>query len=846
MAAEMMRAMIPGLDSYRGRYAYLSLLACLGLTVIAYLGWNQFNDATESQFHAMAKRTRTNSLLVEVQDRINLLENQLQRIVIEPLPDEINAVHRSYRELEGLLHQLSGSLDGEDVSAARNLLLDSQQLGKEVQRLLSVRQEVNRWFPAMRLLQDEMYPANAAMLGELQSLMQEAENGLSTEQHLKLLEVVTRLRRIWFAMVEEMHHFIAFRFGVFAGNTQADGPDYTVNVDYYAQRLRDHLTELRSLNSDDTLVLDAPSRMDRLESYFNLWVNASKQVFAVMDNPVWRQDLQLMRENIAPLLGGMRERLAQINLRLDRESAADIQYLTQTARKLSESILGLALIGILSIVAAYLYINRNLLRPIAETAFALKEEARGALDVRPPPAHLSETRDLVEAFSEMRRQVHQRQRYLDHIAHHDALTQLPNRTLFRDRLEHALAIALRGETQVGLMFLDLDEFKQVNDSLGHLVGDELLKTVAERLVSLVRNSDTVARLGGDEFAILVEGISCREDMAMLAGKILKVVEQPMALGGQQLQISVSIGIATAPFDDISAEYLIRDADAAMYEAKRQGRAAFRFFSGELTAKATEALLLESQVRQAAEQGEYLFHFQPIIDSRSGELFCFEALLRWARPGRGILYPDEFLTVMDQTGVITSVISPLLDQAATFQQYQLRQHDRKVAIAINLSVRLLNDTRFRKQILERLIAREFLPDTLILEITEDILMQDLVEAEVFLQQVRALGARVALDDFGTGQSSLNHLRQFPFDFLKIDREFIRNADADVNDASLVEAIVQLAHALGIQVIAEGVETEAQVAFLQTLGCDYLQGYLIGVPSHDRHPLELSRLSPLFAT
>ncbi|MEJ2694358.1 MAG: EAL domain-containing protein, partial [Candidatus Thiodiazotropha sp.] len=420
----------------------------------------------------------------------------------------------------------------------------------------------------------------------------------------------------------------------------------------------------------------------------------------------------------------------------------------------------------------------------------------------------------------------------------------PNRALFRDRLEHALAIALRGETRVGLMFLDLDEFKQINDSLGHLVGDELLRTVAERLVSLVRSSDTVARLGGDEFAILLEGIAQREDMSLLAEKILRVVEQPMVLDKQQLQISVSIGIATAPDDDISAEYLIRDADAAMYEAKRQGRAAYQFFSGELTSKATQALLLENQVRQAAERGEYTFHFQPIISGLSGELFCFEALLRWNHPTRGILYPDEFLSVLDQTGVITGVIDPLLEQAIAFQQEQHRQRREKVAIAINLSVRLLNDPGFRKKILEHLIARDFLPESLILEITEDTLMQDLAEAEVFLQQAKTLGARVALDDFGTGQSSLSHLRQFPFDFIKIDREFIRHADTDSNDANLVKAMVQLGRAFDIQVIAEGVETESQVAFLQSLECDYLQGYLIGVPNHAGYRVEFSQLMPLF--
>jgi EAL domain-containing protein (putative c-di-GMP-specific phosphodiesterase class I) len=282
----------------------------------------------------------------------------------------------------------------------------------------------------------------------------------------------------------------------------------------------------------------------------------------------------------------------------------------------------------------------------------------------------------------------------------------------------------------------------------------------------------------------------------------------------------------------------------MYEAKSQGRASYCFFSRELTSRATEALLLENQVRQAAERGEYVFHFQPVINSSSGELFCFEALLRWNHPTRGILYPDEFLSVLDQTGVIISALDPLLEQAIAFQQDQHQQYGRKVAIAINLSVRLLNDTSFRKIILERLIAHDFLPNSLILEITEEILMQDLVDADVFLQQVKALGARIALDDFGSGQSSLSHLRQFPFDFLKIDREFIRNADTDTNEASLVQAMIQLAHAFGMLVIAEGVESESQLKFLQSLDCDYLQGYLIGVPNHAEHKCELSTLMPLF--
>ena len=841
---KLFKDMIPGLDSYRGRYGYISLFASLALMTVAYLGWSQFSRTAESQISSIAQRANVDRLLVEVRTQLNLLENQLQRIVIEPRPDDIAAATQTYETLSQSMDELVRYEDFISASEAEILHKHMGELNEEIRNLLAVRQEVNRWFPAMRLLQEEMYPSNLAVLGELQVLLQEAESDLSAEQRLAVIEGVTELRQSWHSMVEQMHHFIAFRLGILTGGIEADSPEYLANIHSHSSQIDHHLHALHQLHTQVPFGIDVEQRLNEIGGYTRRWLSASEQVYQLMESAVWRHDLQLMRERLSPLLTNMRERFSLIDQHLDDESVHDIKQLTQTAKDLSRAILSIALMGMLMILAAYLYINRNLLMPIAQTAHALKEEARGATDVRPPPAHLRETSDLVEAFNEMRRQVHQRQRYLDHIAHHDALTQLPNRTLFRDRLEHALAIALRGETQVGLMFLDLDQFKQVNDSLGHLVGDELLRTVADRLVSLVRNSDTVARLGGDEFAILVEGISQRDDMSLLAQKILKIVEQPMMLDGQELRISVSIGIATAPYDDVTAEYLIRDADAAMYEAKRQGRAAYCFFDGEMTLKVTEALQLENQVRQAAEQQEYTFHFQPVIDSVSGELFCFEALMRWEHPTRGFLYPDEFLSVLDQTGLIADVMSSLMGQAVEFQRDQHRLHNRKVAIAINLSVRLLNDTGFRKQLLEHLIARDFLSDSLIIEITEDILMHDLVEADVFLQQAKTLGARVALDDFGTGQSSLSHLRQFPFDYLKIDREFIRNADSDSNDGSLVKAMVQLAHAFGIQVIAEGVESESQLRFLQSLGCDYLQGYLIGVPSHAEHRVELSQLMPLF--
>jgi diguanylate cyclase len=841
------KEIIPGLDSYRGRYAYLSLLASIVLMNIAFIGWSHVSRTSQSQLQAVTQRSHTTGLLVNIQLQLNALEGLLQHIVIEPNAADIESVNKLLGRLDRSLRTLAETLQhvhSGQADLASDLTNDSHLLDTEVKRLIDVRKDVDQWFPAMQLLQDGMNPHSRALLGELQSLLREMETGHSAEARLEALESITSLRRGWFAMEEEMHAFLVYRFGVLNGEPQTDQHAYQVNIHALSDSVASQLEGLGRLFAEDRYDLIGAERIDRLKAHHRAWLNACDQVFSVKGKNVWRRYLQMMHESIGPILLSMRERSSRIGLRLENDSVADIIQLTLTARLLSKSILGIALIGMLMILAAYLYINRNLLRPIAQMAHALKEAAKGVLDVSPPPAFLRETRDLVEAFSEMRSQVHQRQRYLDHIAHHDALTQLPNRILFRDRLEHALAIALRGETHVGLMFLDLDEFKQINDSLGHFIGDELLKVVAERLTSLVRHSDTVARLGGDEFAILIEGVTSREDVSLLAKKILRVVAKPMMLSGKELRISVSIGIATAPYDDVSAEYLIRSADAAMYEAKRQGGAAYHFFSGELTSRAAEILQLENQVRQGVEQGEFVFHFQPVVDSRNGQPFCFEALIRWQHSTRGMLQPDAFLSVLDDTGLIITVIDPLLQQAAAFQREQHLQYGDKIGIALNLSARLLNDETFRQYLLDQMIARLFLPGSLILEITEDVLMQELVEADLFLRQAQNLGARIALDDFGTGQASLSHLRQFPFDFLKIDREFIRNVDADTNDASLILAMVRLAHAFGIKVIAEGVESKSQLEFLQRLECDYIQGYLISAPRHAEHTFDLDLLRPLF--
>ncbi|MCG7905049.1 MAG: diguanylate cyclase, partial [Candidatus Thiodiazotropha taylori] len=789
------RPILPGLDSYRGRYTYLAVLVGAALIAFAFVGWGLVKSSTQAQISNITSRTLASAVLADAQTQLSLIENHLQRILIDPVKEEPEDISNGLIQLEQVLTDLTESLQrlpagNSDVALA--LQADQQHLTRQINQLIKVRRDVQAWFPAMQLMLDEMYPYNQRVLGNLQLLQHEIQS--DDEEQMDLITQLSSMQRLWLGMTGEFRLVIANRFGIFLAKSNPAPEERYETIINYSARFIERLNILQKYfhqqNSDFVVV--EPLR--GIEVDYLAWMADFNQVREVMQKPTWRQDLNFMQKQVTPVFNEMRQKLSVVDLSLDTQSAEDITQLTQTAKRLSVSILVMAVMGLMMLVLAYLFIKRNLLQPIADTAHALKMEASGSLDVaKHPSSNLRETRDLVDAFSEMRRQVHNRQNHLDHMAHHDALTQLPNRILFRDRLTHALEIALRGELMVGLMFLDLDRFKQVNDSLGHLVGDELLKVIAERLTSLMRSSDTVARLSGDEFAILIEGINSREDLEPLAVKILNAIKQPINIADNELRVSASIGIAVAPHDDISVEHLLRDADTAMYEAKRQGRSAYRFFSGEMTKRASDSLMLENEIRQAVESEQFIYHFQPIVETRTGRLFCFEALLRWDHPERGLLDPEVFLDVLDETGLINTLFEPMLAHAIAFQQQQSKERKETVAVSINLSARLLNDPAFCRGLLESLVSGEVPLGSLILEITEDTLTQELAEADVFLQQAKALGARIALDDFGTGQASLSHLRQFPFDILKIDRDFVKNVNVDNYDASLVIAMIQLAHA-----------------------------------------------------
>ncbi len=417
---------------------------------------------------------------------------------------------------------------------------------------------------------------------------------------------------------------------------------------------------------------------------------------------------------------------------------------------------------------------------------------------------------------------------LVHLAHHDVLTALPNRLLLQDRLGQAIELARRQGRQLAVMFMDLDQFKHINDSLGHAVGDQLLQSVAQRLVACVRQSDTVSRQGGDEFVLLLPCIEQAEDAALSAQKILVAIELPHRIGQHDLHISVSIGISIYPDDGQDAETLIKNADSAMYHAKESGRNTFEFFEQEMNARAVQRQSTEASLRRALERQEFVLHYQPKIDLQSGTIVGVEALIRWQHPQRGLLLPEQFVTIAEECGLILPIGRWVLREACHQAQAWLLAGLPPITVAVNTSAFEFRAKDFLENIRATLEDECLEPHYLELELTESALMRDVESTDSVLCALAELGVKLAIDDFGTGYSSLSYLHKFPIDALKIDQSFVNDMTRNPDDAAIVCAVISMAKSLRLRVIAEGVETAEQVAFLQARQCEEGQGYHFGRP------------------
>ncbi|MEW8374418.1 MAG: EAL domain-containing protein [Candidatus Thiodiazotropha sp.] len=437
-----------------------------------------------------------------------------------------------------------------------------------------------------------------------------------------------------------------------------------------------------------------------------------------------------------------------------------------------------------------------------------------------------DTTHYVGVFTDIT-QIKEAQDQINFLAHHDALTQLPNRALFRERFDHALMHARRESNSIALLFLDLDRFKTVNDTLGHPSGDLVLLEVSRRMSNIIRSSDTIARLGGDEFVLLLEEQTSAQHAAVVARKLIDLFSTPMNIGEHELVVTASIGITLYPNDGDDPDLLIRHADRAMYEAKQQGRNTYRFFTQALTEGALERLMMENELRRAISRDELILHYQPIVDIKTRQLRGVEALVRWQHPKQGLIAPGRFIELAEEIGIIGDIGKWVLHTACTQLARWDRDEFRVPRISVNLSVQQIDQTLVM-QVSDELQISALAPERLELEVTESMLMRNPELSRTVLGELKAIGVNFAIDDFGTGYSSLAYLKLLPLDRLKIDRSFVRDIGQDANDEAIVRAIIAMSNSLGLESVAEGVESPEQAQFLQQAGSDLAQGFLYSRP------------------
>ncbi|MGA7921671.1 MAG: EAL domain-containing protein [Candidatus Acidiferrales bacterium] len=479
----------------------------------------------------------------------------------------------------------------------------------------------------------------------------------------------------------------------------------------------------------------------------------------------------------------------------------------ESARQLSLAYRGVYETGEPLKAFEYALIRKDGTTRYVEESVSLKTDARG----RPV------------AFVGIRRDCTERKR-----AEHDFLTGLPNRMLLKDRVDQAIVLAPRNGKKVAVLFLDLDGFKHINDSLGHLVGDKLLQSVSKRLVDCVRATDTVSRQGGDEFVVLLSEMEHSEDAAISARRMLKVVAELHSIEQHDLHITTSIGVSVYPDDGMDAETLIKNADTAMYQAKDNGRQSYQFFKPEMNIRAVERQSIEESLRRALELQEFTLHYQPKVNLKTGEITGAEALIRWTHPTRGPVSPTQFIPVAEDCGLILPISKWVLREACKQARAWVDAGLPLLTMGVNISAREFRNENFLEGVFGVLKETGWDPRSLELELTEGVLMKHAESAASALQTLRARGVQVAIDDFGTGYSSLSYLRRFPIDALKIDQSFVRHITATREDAAIVIAVIGMGRSLNLRVVAEGVETQEELAFLQAHQCDEAQGYYFSRP------------------
>ncbi len=825
-----------GLHSYRSRSIAFAVAAVVAMLLFAFYSWFEISHSSLTTRQNILERNRAEEQLKQVIDQFHQVRVQVYQFSLDPEITSKGEVIGSLFELVDRASQVDIRVfDEVDAEALNDFVIQIPLAMHQASvRLVAIRSDNARWIPATRNMFDEMLPINERVRNLFNEMRTDLEGDDNPEAHQLLIDLLD-LRNLWSLIVSEFRLLAANRLGIFGRPSETIErriENLYLLLDSFDQKLNGFY---RNINSDDYFFVKS-YYLPQLKKIARQWRKISEDTIQMLRQPDWRRDIPELQK-----LEKLMQRFNRLSLLLQRElqrqSVRDIENLNRINQQFADAIMILTLGGLLFAILGYLFTSRHMLRPIEQLRKALYLQSQGLSQSLDIEAKTSEMQDLVAAFNQMSRRIRNREQRLDYIAHHDALTQLPNRLMFNQRLEHALKLNLRNRHFTAVMLLDLDRFKLVNDSLGHLFGDKLLQQTAQRLRTCLREEDTIARLGGDEFAVIIENLEQAEQAEVLARKIIRLFQRPFDIDGQEIHASTSIGIALAPQHGRDPETLLRYADIAMYQSKTLGRNQYSLFDAELENSEQSLINFENELREAITGDQFVLHYQPIIDLRNPRNWACEALLRWEHPTRGLLYPGSFLGMLENRALMYDLTCWVIRKTLGFQKRLLEEYGIPLRVSINLASAIFGQQRYRESITELLLKLAALPSRVVLEITEDTLLSDMRQSSSTLQQLHGAGFLIALDDFGTGQSSLSHLRAFPIDIIKIDREFVQDIGEDEQDAKLVSAILLMGQELGKEVIAEGVEQQQQLDFLASRGCHMIQGFLFSRPLPETDYLEL---------
>ena len=692
----------------------------------------------------------------------------------------------------------------------------------EVRKLLKIRLDAKEQHPALFYARETMLPHNRTFITAAALAMEEILEDDAKKANAPIYIKISTTRHLWIQLISNFRMYIINRLGSFDDGSLRNQEN---DIELLFLQLQEYLEELEDLNNDNELGLQTGESIKIMISSAKDWLKDFRIVRKINSGPNWRMDAVILTRTIIPLDHRILGSIKKLELAISRSADEDVKKLSDNGRHITLALWSFLFVGTIIVLLGFSYLNKSILQPIAMLTKAFRTEASDNIEIPLPNIQTKETQNLIDAFTLMRKQVSTRQAALEHQALHDSLTGLPNRNLLYDRVQQLIHKMHREHGSMVLMMLDLDRFKEINDSLGHQIGDRILEQVSLRLIQAVRDTDTVARLGGDEFAL---GLPLKrpEDAEQVAHKILASLEQPFVVEGYQLFVGGSIGLALYPEHGDSVETLLQRADVAMYVAKRSN-VNYMLYNPAQDKDSLGRLALSNDLRKALDAEDLMIYYQPKVNLKTGETYGVEALIRWQHSERGFIPPDEIIFIAEHTGLIKQLTHWVLKEAiAQGKKWHLAGH--KLTVAVNLSTQNIQDQTLFQVTQDILSTYEFPPESLVLEVTESAMMLEPEHANLTLSHLDAIGVWISIDDFGTGFSSLAYLRQLPVDELKIDKSFVMHMQNNENDAVIVRSTIDLARNLGLKVVAEGIEDAGTWEMLALLGCDYGQGFYMSKP------------------